>query len=168
MTAAMAVARQVLRAGAWNGAPVDTVRLDYDQRHRRRIAMTGLGGTAFLLDLAETTLLRDGDGLALADGGIVKVEAALEPLVEITAPDTVALARIIWHLGNRHLPTAIGEGSVLIRRDHVIEAMVEGLGGTVRPVDAVFDPEGGAYGGHSHGHDHGHDHDHGHHHHHHD
>ncbi len=166
MTVPMAVARKVVRAVSWSGEPVDIVRLDYDQRHRRRIAMTGKGGTAFLLDLAETTLLRDGDGLALADGGIVKVEAALEPLAEITAPDTVALARIIWHLGNRHLPTAISEGSVLIRRDHVIEAMVEGLGGTVRPVEAVFDPEGGAYGGHSHGHDHGHSHDDGHHHHH--
>lgn len=162
MTAPMAVARQVLRAGAWNGEPVDVVRLEYDQRHRRRIAMTGKGGTKFLLDLAETTLLRDGDGLALAGGGIVKVEASLEPLVEITAPDALTLARITWHLGNRHHPAAIRKGSLLIRRDHVIEAMVEGLGGALRPVEAVFDPEGGAYAGRDHGHGHaaGHEHHH--------
>ncbi len=139
---------------------MDTVRLDRDGRHRRRLAMTTLGGLSFLLDLPAATPLRHGDALVLEDGRTVRVEAEAEPLTEITAPDIAAVVRIAWHLGNRHLPTALRGTTLLIRRDHVIEEMVTRLGGTVRHVEAPFDPEGGAYGhGAVHGHDHHHDHD---------
>jgi urease accessory protein len=149
----------------------DRVVLDHDSRHRRRIALRGEGGIEFLLDLPEATVLRDGDALILDDGRAIAVKAAPEPLAEIAAADPVALARIAWHVGNRHLPAAISAGRLLIRRDHVIEDMVRGLGASVRHVDEPFDPEGGAYGlshahaaggDHDHHHDaHGHD-DHGH------
>ena len=88
---------------------------------------------------------------------------AAEPLTEIRAADTAALVRLAWHLGNRHLPTQLDGDRLLIRRDHVIEAMLVGLGAAVAHVDAPFDPEGGAYGhgeegrsGHGHGHHHSH------------
>ena len=155
-------ASSVLPAGGWSGEPADTVVLDFDERHRRRVAMTGVRGTEFLLDLEEAVMLRSGDGLRLEDGKIVEVVAAPEPLAEIRASDPAALTRVAWHLGNRHLPVQlIGDR---IRRDPVIEAMVQGLGAVVLGIEAPFDPEGGAYvrGG-SHGHDHGHDHDHDHH-----
>jgi len=153
MNALTQTAQKLLRAGDWSVEPADIVILDYDQRHRRRISMTGQQGTVFVLDLSETTLLRDGDGLVLDDGLIILVKASSEPLVEIGAPDSTTLIRIAWHLGNRHLPTAINSNFLLIRRDHVIEEMIEGLGGSVRRVEASFNPEGGAYGGHDH-HDH--------------
>lgn len=155
-------ASRVAAAGAWSGDPADRVVLDHDRRHRRRLAMTGVRGTAFLLDLPEALALRDGDGLVLEDGRIVAVAAADEHLAEIAAGDGETLARIVWHLGNRHLPVAFGGDRLLIRRDHVIEAMVEGLGGTVRHVVAPFQPEGGAYDGHHHHHQGGqaHPHDH--------
>lgn len=152
----MTRAAQVMTAGHWSGPAVDTVVLDHDNRHRRRLAMTGEGGLAFLLDLAEATTLRDGDGLRLEDGRIVAVKAAAEPLAEIGATDPAHLVRIAWHLGNRHLPTQLLGERLLIRRDHVIEAMLVGLGATVTHVEAPFDPEGGAYGhGETHGHSHG-------------
>ena len=145
MSAPMPTARKVRPAGDWSDQPVDTVTLDYEQRYRRRIAMTGHGGLAFLLDLAEAVLLHQGDGLELEEGGIVKVEAADEPLVEITMADRSALTRIAWHLGNRHCPTQLTRDGLRIRRDHVIEAMLEGLGGSLKTVSAAFDPEQGAY-----------------------
>ncbi|MEP2927121.1 MAG: urease accessory protein UreE [Bauldia litoralis] len=152
----MARAAHVMTAGHWSGPAVDTVVLDHDNRHRRRLAMTGEGGLAFLLDLAEATTLRDGDGLRLEDGRIVAVKAAAEPLAEIGPTDPAHLVRIAWHLGNRHLPTQLLGERLLIRRDHVIEAMLVGLGATVTHVEAPFDPEGGAYGhGETHGHSHG-------------
>ncbi len=159
-------ATRVLSSGQWSQEAADTVVLDFDARHRRRVAMTGEGGTAFLLDLAEATALKHGDGLILEDGRIVAVRAAPEPLSEVTAADANHLLRLAWHIGNRHLPAQLLETRILLRRDHVIEDMLRGLGGTVTPVEAPFDPEGGAY---SHGHDHGHGHeeDDGHHHHHH-
>jgi len=95
-------------------------------------------------------VLHHGDGLKLEDGGIVEVRAAAEALVEITAADAGALARLAWHLGNRHLPAEIGGGRILIRDDHVIVDMLKGLGAEVRKVKAPFDPEGGAYGQHNH------------------
>jgi urease accessory protein len=142
---------RVLSGAAGASAADDTVVLDHDLRHRRRIALRGEGGTEFLLDLPEATVLRDGDALVLEDGRTVAVRAAPEPLAEIIADDPPALARIAWHIGNRHLPAAISAGRLLIRRDHVIEEMVRGLGATVRHVDAPFEPEGGAYAlGHAH------------------
>ena len=36
---------------SWRETPVDTVVLDFDDRHRRRMAMTGTRGFEFLLDL---------------------------------------------------------------------------------------------------------------------
>jgi urease accessory protein len=129
--------------------------------------------------------LRGGDALVLEDGRLIEVVAAAEPLLEIRGSDPHHLIRVAWHLGNRHLPTQIMPKALRIRRDHVIEAMVKGLGARVIEIEAPFDPEGGAYAGGAHGHAHedevhhhhtGHDHahgdahDHGHHHdhHHHD
>ena len=168
-------ASSVRPAGAWSGEPADTVVLDYDDRHRRRVAMTGVRGLAFLLDLPEAVMLRAGDGLALDDGRIVEVVAAPEKLAEIRAADAAALARVAWHLGNRHLPTELLKKSLRIRRDHVIEDMARRLGAQVIEIEAPFNPEGGAYvvaaaghgdagrDHHHHDHDHDHDHDHAHH-----
>lgn len=139
-------------------AAADSVTLDYDARWRRRAVLRSDGALDFLLDLPEAADLRDGDALVLEDGRRLRVVAAAEPLAAVAAPTPRALARLAWHLGNRHLPVAIGEDRLLIRRDHVIEAMLEGLGATVTPVTAPFTPEGGAYGrGRTHAHHHGHD-----------
>ncbi|MGQ0685296.1 urease accessory protein UreE [Bradyrhizobium sp.] len=157
-------ATEVLGQYRWAEAPADTVVLDFDDRHRRRMAMTGTRGLEFLLDLENAVALRGGDALVLEDGRLVEVVAAPEPLVEIRGADPQHLVRIAWHLGNRHLPTQIAGKGLRIRRDHVIEAMVKGLGARVIEIEAPFDPEGGAYAaahGHT-GHDHHHDHaDHG-------
>jgi urease accessory protein len=153
-------------AAAWPAhQAADRVALDHDGRHRRRIRLMTVSGQVLLLDLPETTRLRHGDGLQLEDGSWVAVEARPEPLLEITAPDPHSLIRIAWHLGNRHLPTQLVPGAIRIRDDHVIAEMVLGLGGTVSPISAPFDPEAGAYAGGGHHHHH-HDDDHDHHHHH--
>jgi len=138
-------ADKVIPAGHWSGVPADTVVLDFDERYRRRVAMTGAGGLEFLLDLAEATMLRGGDGLRLEDGRVVEVLAEPEPLAEIRAADALTLTRLAWHLGNRHLPTEITPKALRIRRDPVIEAMAEGLGAGVIGLEAPFNPEGGAY-----------------------
>ena len=146
-------ASRVVAGGDWHERACDSVVLDYDDRHRRRVAMRGVHGTAFLLDLAEAVALRGGDALALDDGRLVEVVAAPEPLAEISAKDAAAMVRIAWHLGNRHLAVQLAGQRLRIRRDHVIEAMVEGLGARVRAIEAAFDPEGGAYAtGHGHSH----------------
>src|SRR6201992_1851934 len=153
-------------------APADTIVLDFDDRHRRRTTMTGTRGLEFLLDLEAAVALRGGDALVLEDGRLIEVVAAPEPLIEIRGSGTRHLIRFAWHLGNRHLPTQIMPKGLRIRRDHVIEAMVKGLGARVIEIEAPFDPEGGAYASSAHGHTHddhshhgGHDHDHSHHHH---
>jgi urease accessory protein len=164
-------ATRVVGQHRWTEAAADTVVLDFDDRHRRRMAMTGTRGLEFLLDLEHTIALRGGDALVLDDGRMVEVVAAPEPLIEIRGTDPQHLVRLAWHLGNRHLPTQIMPKGLRIRRDHVIEAMVKGLGARIIEIEAPFDPEGGAYAeaSHAHGETHPHHgHDHGHHHDHHD
>lgn len=152
----------VLAGSDWTAEPVDQVALDYDDRFRRRIVLSGETGLRFLLELSEPRLLQDGDGLRLDNGGVVAVIAAPERLAEIVCDDVHHLVRVAWHLGNRHLPTQILDGRLRIREDHVIIDMVEKLGATVRLIDAPFEPEGGAYGhGQVHSHDHPHAHEHG-------
>jgi len=139
-----------LRAGTWRaGDASDRVVLDADERYRRRIVMTGERGGKFLLDLPEATALRDGDGLLLDDGAIVAVVARPEPLMEIAAPraaeQAAVMARLAWHLGNRHTEVEIVGDKLRIRRDHVLEDMLIGLGAVVTPIEAPFEPERGAY-----------------------
>jgi urease accessory protein len=142
-------AQHVLRAGSWRTADaIDRVVLDADERFRRRIVLTGEGGLKFLLDFAEPTPLRDGDGLLLDDGAIVAVVAKPELLAEIRAgrgPGAADLTRLAWHLGNRHTDVEIAGDRLYMRRDHVLEEMLTGLGAVVTPVEAAFEPERGAY-----------------------
>lgn len=148
--------------------------LPHDERHLRRRAIELADGGKVLVDLPEPVSLGDGDRLVLEDGRHIEISAAPEELYEIRARDTVHLAELAWHIGNRHLAAAIRADRILILRDHVIKAMLEGLGAKVADVVEPFTPVRGAYSGHGHGHDdhhghehdhdHGHGHDHGHHH----
>lgn len=147
----------VLPARAWSGVAIDRVVLDYDGRHRRRIVLTGASGAEYLLDLAEATHLRHGDGLVLSGGGILLVVAKPEPLLEVRAASPEALLKLAWHIGNRHLAASLQGDRILIRRDHVIAHMLEHQGAKVREVEEAFDPEGGAYQDHGPA-DHHHDH----------
>lgn len=149
------------RVGHWSAAD-DSVSLTYDARFLRRKVLTTTMGLRFLVDLEHTTSLDHGDAFELDDGTLIEVIAAEEELLEITGAD---LARIAWHIGNRHTPCQIEPNRLVIQRDHVMRDMLLQIGAQVREVTEPFVPEGGAYGhGRTHGHDHaakhGHDHAH--------
>ncbi len=133
-----------------NGAKVSaTVTLAFDDRHRRRVRMTDDSGAPFLLDLAEATLLADGDGLALEGGGCIRVRAADEDVADIHCASDVHAARMAWHIGNRHVPVQVlGDDTLRIRYDHVLVRMAEGLGADVTRRTAPFVPQQGAYAPH--------------------
>jgi len=143
----------VKTTGSWTpAAAIDRVVLDADERHRRRVVLRGEGGTTFLLDLPHAVALRDGDGLVLEDGAIVRVAAKPESLIEISAASASELARLAWHIGNRHIDVEVVGDKLRIRRDHVLEEMLRRLGAALAPVEAPFDPEHGAYEHHRHDH----------------
>jgi urease accessory protein len=150
----MLPARQIIRQGGAGAA--ERVVLSYDERFLRRKRLICESGASVMVDLAETVSLEDGDALVTDTGQRVAVVAAQEPVIEVRGPN---LARLAWHIGNRHTPCQVDEGHLVIRRDHVLEAMLRGLGADLTPVIAPFRPEGGAYG---HGRTMGHDHFHGH------
>lgn len=172
MSAHFPKAISVEAKGGWHETAVDSVVLDFGQRHQPSLALIGLRGLAFALDLQQVTSLRGGDGLRLDDGRLVEVVASPEPLTEIRCADAQVLAGLALHLGNRHLPVQILAKGLRCRPDPAFEAMARGLGAKVMPIDAAFDPEGGAYAqpAQAHRHEHVHDHtcnhsshDHGHH-----
>lgn len=157
-----------------------TIVLAHDERHLRRRTLTLLNGAKVLLDFPEPVVLASGDRLLLEDGTAVDIEAAEEALYAVIPRDPIHLVELAWHIGNRHLAAAIYPERILILRDHVIKAMLEGLGATVSDIMAPFTPVRGAYSGaghnsghgrsdasdHSHDHSHSHEHGHGHGHHH--
>jgi urease accessory protein len=146
----MPICQKILRAGQWNTSQ-DQIVLDYDGRMLRRKRVETAGGAGFMVDLAETVSLNEGDAFELIDGRVIAVVAA-EELVAIV---TGNLPRLAWHIGNRHSPCEVTATHLVIRRDPVLEQMVVGLGGQIATAIAPFRPEGGAYGfgrtmGHSH------------------
>lgn len=135
-----------------DGEFADTVTLDYEARFLRRKRLVSDGGEAFLVELAETRSVNQGEGFRLDDGRVIAVLAAPEPLLLVQHDN---LVRIAWHVGNRHTPCQVGTDHILIREDRVLQKMLEQLGANVGRVTAPFTPEGGAYGhGRTHGHDH--------------
>jgi urease accessory protein len=147
---------EIKHSGDWDIAvAVDRVVLDAGDRNRRRIVLKGEKGTQFLLDFAKPVNLHDGDGLVLDDGSIVLVTGEPEKLVEVCAGSALYAVRLAWHLGNRHTDVQVIGDKIRIRRDHVLEDMLRGLGAHLEPLEAPFDPEQGAPHGHEHGNEHG-------------
>lgn len=142
----------VRRAAVKSERVVDSLTLDHERRHCRRVVLTSDGGRSILLDLEKATVFEDGDALALEDGGLVVVKAAPQPLLEISAETPARLLRIAWHIGNRHAPAEITPEAIYIEEDRVLAEMVRAQGCGVRAVMRPFRPERGAYdhGGHGH------------------
>jgi urease accessory protein len=144
---------QVRSAGTWSaGEAIDRILLDASDRYRRRAVLTGEHGTRVLIDFQHAVALKDGDALVLDDGTLVRISGKAEQLVEISATSAAELARLAWHLGNRHTDMQVVGEKLRIRRDHVLEDMLRRLGARLAPIEAPFDPEGGAY---AQPHDHG-------------
>ena len=132
-------------AGGTGSPPAGVLELPHGERHLRRKRLELANGDAVLVDLPEPAVLGDGSVLVLDDGSEILVRAAPEPLHAVTARDGLHLTELAWHLGNRHLSAQIETSRILILRDHVIRAMIEGLGGTVVDVVEPFAPVRGAY-----------------------
>ena len=142
-------------AGTWPWpSEAGTVTLAFNDRHRRRLVLRDDKGEPFMLDLPRAAVLAEGDGLELEGGTFLRIRAAPEELLEIRPSSPAHAARLAWHLGNRHAPVQVlGDGRLRMRPDHVLEAMVRGLGAVVTDVTAPFHPEIGAYAGGWHGHE---------------
>ena len=133
---------KIHRAGQWPRVATGRVVLGYDERFLRRKRLEMGSGEGFMVDLPETTNLTAGDAFELDDGRLVEVVAADEDVLVITGD----LPRLAWHIGNRHTPCEIRPDRLIIRADHVLAAMLAGLGAGVTPGRTPFTPEGGAYG----------------------
>ncbi len=134
--------------GAYAVTVADRLVLAFEGRTRSRGPVTLASGEAAALALPRGTVLRGGDLVVAGDGRVIEVVAPPEPLLHVTCASPEALARAAYHLGNRHVPVQVGEGWLRLAGDHVLETMLGGLGASVTPVEAPFEPEAGAYGAH--------------------
>ena len=150
-----------------------TLELDWDTRSKSRFAATDSTGREIGVVLPRGTLLRGGDVLVAEDGSLIRVLAAPQKVLQITAcaehGTPFDLMRAAYHLGNRHVPIELQPDHLKIEPDHVLADMLRSMHMTVVEADLPFEPEGGAYGGHvtndghsHHHHGHGHSHDHAH------
>ena len=135
---------------------VDSLILDRAQRRQSRAERVSVKGLVLVLELAAPTHLRMGDVLELEDGRLIEILAEPEPLLEVRAADAAALARIAFHLGDRHVPVQLFANRIRLQRDRALESLIISLGGRCVAIEAPFDPEGGAYvePAHTHAHDH--------------
>lgn len=131
------------------GTPIDLIILAHDERRLRRKLLRLTSGMEVTVDFPQTITLDHHGALELEDGSLVEVLAAEELLYEIRGNDTAHLVRLAWHIGNRHTSAQLEGDRILIKRDHVLKAMLEGLGATIANVAEPFFAEHGAY--HSHG-----------------
>jgi len=127
----------------------------FELRCKSRLRTRLESGEEAGLFLERGTVLRGGDLLEANDGRIVEVMAALEAVMEVRSDNALTLARVAYHLGNRHVAVQLQPGLLRFAKDHVLGEMVRGLGLEVVETLAAFEPESGAYGGHG-GHAHGH------------
>ena len=143
-----------------------TAELDWDVRQKSRFAATDSTGRELGVFLPRGTVVRGGDVLVAEDGSLVRVLAAPQPVLVITACEAHGspfdLTRAAYHLGNRHVLIELKPDHLKIEPDHVLADMLRAMHLTVREAREAFEPEAGAYGGHGHHHGHGHDHHHGH------
>ncbi|HRH72888.1 MAG: urease accessory protein UreE [Zoogloea sp.] len=134
-----------------DAAPAARLELNFDARTKSRLRTQLVGGEEVGMFLPRGTILRGGDRLQAQDGRVVEVVSAPEDLLEARCADAFALARVAYHLGNRHVAVQVGEGWLRIQTDHVLKTMLTGLGADVHDLSAPFEPEAGAY---AHGHHH--------------
>jgi len=137
----MIITKRCAPRETWDGELV----LPFELRQKSRLRTTLVSGEELGLFLGRGEVLRDGDFLLAEDGRAIRVAARAERVLDITSSDAEALARIAYHLGNRHVPVQVGAGWLRIADDHVIRRMVEGLGASVMVSEAPFEPEAGAY-----------------------
>lgn len=136
-----------------------TLCLTMDERTKSRLKVTLSDGQEAGLFLPRGTILKEGDVLSTEDGELVTIEAAKEQVSTVYSDDALLLARVCYHLGNRHVPLQIEAGWCRYFHDHVLDDMARGLGATVSVGLEKYQPEAGAYGGSSGGHHHHHGHD---------
>jgi len=134
------------------GIPFDLIVLAHDERRLRRKLLVLQHGDEVLVDFPQTVTLNDRSVLQLDDGRLVEIIAADELLYEVRAATPAHLVRLAWHIGNRHTSAQLEDNRILIKRDHVLKIMLEGLGATVSNVTEPFFAEHGAYHSHGEGH----------------
>ena len=124
------------------------LRLPFERRQKSRQLASLASGETVAIVLPRGAVMRGGDWVVASDGRVIEVVAETEKCLHVVCATPAALARAAYHLGNRHVPVQVGDGWLRLAADHVLRAMLEGLGATVVAVDAPFEPEAGAYAPH--------------------
>jgi urease accessory protein len=128
------------------------LKLPFDLRQKSRLRATLVSGEEVVLMLPRGEILRGGDRVQASDGRVIEIVSAPEKVLHVECATPAELARAAYHLGNRHVPVQVGTGFLRLAEDHVLEEMLRGLGATITPMEAPFEPEAGAYGGGHHHH----------------
>ncbi len=128
---------------ATTGEPTDRLALPWELRRKSRLKTSTTSGESIAIFLPRGTVLLEGSLLRASDGSVIAVEAAPEDVSTISSPDAQLLARIAYHLGNRHVRAQVGRGFIRYRHDRAIDELVRRLGAEAIVEEAPFEPEDG-------------------------
>jgi urease accessory protein len=128
-------------------ARIRRLSLPFEMRQKRRFRAILEDGSEAAIFLPRGSNLADGDLLEADDGSLIRIVAAPERVLYVTASSSYTLTRAAYHLGNRHAPVELGKGFLKLENDSVIKEMLLRLGVEVQEANLPFQPEAGAYGG---------------------
>lgn len=133
-----------------------SIELDFATRQKSRFRAQLDNGEAIGIDLPRIGVLEDGECLTNQHKQVLRIVAAKETLMQVCHDDAFILMKAAYHLGNRHVPLMLTPQALFFEPDHVLKDMLVAMGLEVTQVEVAFNPETGAYQGHSHSHDHSH------------
>jgi urease accessory protein len=131
-----------VNADALRGKEEDKLILACEQRRWMRGRFTTERGRKIGVALPTGTVLAPGAILYVGEDWYLKIEAAIESVLEIRPSDPAEAVRIAFEVGNRHFPLALEDGKILVPDDKVMIRLMERLGAPWNRRQAVFDPIG--------------------------
>ena len=118
----------------------DTLLLSWEERRWTRGRFTTAQGRRIGIALPTGTALAPGAILHIADDWYLKIEAAMEPVLEIVPADYQEAVKIAFEVGNRHFPLALEENKILVPDDKGMIRLMDRLGVVWKKRQAIFNP----------------------------
>lgn len=120
----------------------DRLVLSWEERRWLRGRFTTERRRKIGIALPTGTALAPGSILYVGEDWYLRLDGAIEAVLEISPADCTEAVKIAFEVGNHHFPLALDENKILVADDKAMVRLMERLGVSYRRRQAVFDPIG--------------------------